>query len=53
MVKGWDTVRLGFLKHLRMRANIRIAKEALGVYEHEKIESTKFNCFDAVFLLSS
>lgn len=44
MVKGWVTVRLGFLKHLRMRANILIAKEALGAYEYRKRESKFFNC---------
>ncbi len=38
MVKGWDTVRLGFLKLLRMKANIPNAKEALGVYENKKRE---------------
>ncbi len=35
MVKGWDTARLGFLMLLRTKANIPIAKEALGAYEHE------------------
>lgn len=49
MVKGWDTVRLGFQKLLRTRASILNAKEALGMYDkknrkEKKTEWTKHDC---------
>ena len=43
MAKGWDTVRLGFLKHLRMRANIPNAKEDLGMYKYTNSQTINKN----------
>lgn len=35
MGMGWDTARKGFLKPLKMKVNIPVVKEVLGVYKHK------------------
>lgn len=35
-MKAWETARLEFLKHLKMRGNIPTVKEALGEHEHNQ-----------------
>lgn len=37
-MKAWETARLEFLKHLKMRGNIPTVKEALGEHEHNQLK---------------